>query len=423
MENQKGKKILFVTMEAGGNVPPVLGMATRLAARGHDITVLSEPCLQELIRANGLQFLAFKEYFTKLERVEDSFKDAHTGALSNPALDNVIFGSVETLVMEALEAIETGGIEILVVDMILLCAVIAGEKANIPTVVLCHFPEYLPGKNRPPGGLGLVPGKGILGKWRDRMLGHIFKLVLKKYLGRVNAVRKNMGLYKIESAIDLMHMADLRIIMTSLRFDFPIRPAPSNVLYIGPLLDLPDWIEPWESPWDLSDTRPLVVVSLSTTFQDQHVALQHCIDALGEVDVRGVVTLGPVMSMETFDVPSNVVLLTGASHDQIFQVADLVVTHAGHGTLMRALIHGLPVICLPMGRDQDDNAAKVRYHGAGLSLDPNSSVGAISKCIEQVINDKSYKENAQIIGKAIKEDIQIEKGLEAIEKLVIKYRL
>ena len=43
----------------------------------------------------------------------------------------------------------------------------------------------------------------------------------------------------------------------------------------------------------------------------------------------------------------------------MFPDAAAVVTHAGHGTIMRALAHGIPLLCLPMGRDQDDNAARV----------------------------------------------------------------
>ena len=35
------RSFLFVTLEGGGNVPPVLGLARRLAARGHDVRVLS----------------------------------------------------------------------------------------------------------------------------------------------------------------------------------------------------------------------------------------------------------------------------------------------------------------------------------------------------------------------------------------------
>jgi UDP:flavonoid glycosyltransferase YjiC (YdhE family) len=44
---------LFVTWEGGGNVPPVLGTVRRLAARGHAVRVLTEPCLEQAVRQAG----------------------------------------------------------------------------------------------------------------------------------------------------------------------------------------------------------------------------------------------------------------------------------------------------------------------------------------------------------------------------------
>ena len=57
--------------------------------------------------------------------------------------------------------------------------------------------------------------------------------------------------------------------------------------------------------------------------------------------------------------------------------AALVVTHCGHGTVMRALSHGRPMLCLPMGRDQNDNAARVVARGAGLRLGADAAPPAI----------------------------------------------
>ena len=53
------KRYLFVTWEGGGNVPPVLGTARQLVQRGHDVRVLTEPCLQEAVEAIGARFEAF----------------------------------------------------------------------------------------------------------------------------------------------------------------------------------------------------------------------------------------------------------------------------------------------------------------------------------------------------------------------------
>ena len=45
-----------------------------------------------------------------------------------------------------------------------------------------------------------------------------------------------------------------------------------------------------------------------------------------------------------------------------------VVTHAGHGTVLKTLAAGVPMVCMPMGRDQKDNTVRVLRLGA-LSLE------------------------------------------------------
>src|SRR5690606_2512678 len=59
------RSFLFVTWEGGGNVPPVLGVARRLAAGGHDVTVLTEPCLQDAVEAIGARFVPFTRHFVR----------------------------------------------------------------------------------------------------------------------------------------------------------------------------------------------------------------------------------------------------------------------------------------------------------------------------------------------------------------------
>ena len=78
-------------------------------------------------------------------------------------------------------------------------------------------------------------------------------------------------------------------------FDFPARALPPNVRYVGPQLDDPAWAQPWTSPWPDDHPDPLMVVGLSSTFQDQGALLQKVIDALGGMRVRGLMTLGPAL--------------------------------------------------------------------------------------------------------------------------------
>jgi MGT family glycosyltransferase len=411
------KKFLIVTIEGGGNIPPVLHTIRSLQEKGHSVYLLSEPWFRELAESNGVIFIPFREYFTKTERKKDILEDWKD---KNNSF-KIMFGAARIVVNETMESIRNYQIDVVIADMLTPGALIAAEIMNIPKAMLFHMPEYLPGPNRPPGGLGLLPHDGVFGRLRDKLLERIFHLIFDKYLPVINAIRKEHNLFKFKHLAELFHSADLRIIQTSKSFDFPIVPAPKNVWYSGPILDDPDWAGEHPIQWSKEDKRPLVVIAFSSTFQNQKQVIQNCIHALSNLEVRGLVTLGPAMELEKFNNPTgNVQIIANASHARIFPDASCVITHAGHGTVMRALVNGVPLICLPMGRDQGDNAAKVVYHDAGIKLSKEASPTKIRKAVSTIINSPTYKLKAINIGAKIKSDAQAESVATALESLLSK---
>jgi UDP:flavonoid glycosyltransferase YjiC (YdhE family) len=92
-----------------------------------------------------------------------------------------------------------------------------------------------------------------------------------------------------------------------------------------------------------------------------------------------------------------------------------VVTHAGHGTVMRALAHGLPVLCLPMGRDQDDNAARIVASGAGLRLKPSASAPRIAEAVRRLLAEPGFSANAGRLGRIIEADVAADRAIEELE--------
>lgn len=411
---------LFVTIDGGGNLPQVMGLAKRLKKQGHSITVLTEPCMEELMHSLGFSFIAFREHFTRRDRKEDIMKDYNATPFANPIFENVVFGPAQVVVDKTLDALRESNADVLVADILLPPALMAAEHLRIPRTIAFHMPEYFPGPNRPPGNMGLLPGNGPIIKIRDRISSGLFNYVFNKYKGKLNEIRASLKLEPLENVSDLIHSANLRLIQTLPEFDFPIEPAPGNVRYTGPILDSPDWAGSWESPWPGNDQRPIVVVAFSSTFQDQKQAIQNSIDAMRDLNVRGLVTLGMAMQNEKFDVPENVVVVDRAPHDQVFKEAELVITHAGHGTIMRALKHGLPLICLPMGRDQNDNAAKVVFHGLGIKLSKKTGPVKIGKAIKQILSNDFYRENTRKFQQLLEENKYEEVGLKAIESLRMK---
>lgn len=51
----KSLNILFITLDGGGNLPPVFGLANLLADRGHKVRVLSEPIERKIYLMTGMQ--------------------------------------------------------------------------------------------------------------------------------------------------------------------------------------------------------------------------------------------------------------------------------------------------------------------------------------------------------------------------------
>lgn len=415
------RSYLFVTFEGGGNIPPVLGVARRLAARGHDVRVLTEPCLRAAVREAGARFVPFTRHFTREDRAQDLIGDAAArtpiGAL-RASLERLVFGPAPVVAEETRRAMEAERPDVLVADALMPGALVAAEAAGVPRVVLFHMPEYLPGPGRPAAGPGFLPRTDLVGRLRDGVMTRIFLRQVQAYLPAFNQARRAAGLAPLSTAGELVgqfHAADLRLIQTSRAFDFPIAPPPANVRYVGPVLDDPDWAGDWRSPWPGGDPRPLVVASLSSTYQDQGGALRRIIAALGTLPVRGLVTLGPAMAGERFEVPANVVAVPSAPHARVFPHAAAIVTHAGHGTVMRALAHGVPLLCLPMGRDQDDNAARVVHRGAGLRLRPSAAAPRIAAALRRLLDEPGFRAQAERLGRTIRDDAAADRAVAELE--------
>ena len=109
----------------------------------------------------------------------------------------------------------------------------------------------------------------------------------------------------------------------------------------------------------------MVLVAMSSIFQNQAGTLHRIAAALGQLPVRAVLTTGRAVDPGQIPAPDNVRVVVAAPHRAILAEAAAVVTHAGHGTVLKSLASGVPLVCVPMGRDQKDNTVRVLRLGAG----------------------------------------------------------
>lgn len=91
----------------------------------------------------------------------------------------------------------------------------------------------------------------------------------------------------------------------------------------------------------------------------------------------------PAVDATRYRPPPNVALERFAPHAAVLPQAALVVAHAGHGTVMAALSAGVPLVAVPMGRDQPDVARRAERHGTGVSVPADASTAALRAAIDR----------------------------------------
>ena len=415
-------EFLVTTFEGGGNVPPVLGMIRRLVARGHRVRLLSDAVLREEAEAAGASFRAWTTAPSRPDRRPES-DPLEDWAASEPGggllrlLDRMTIGPAAAHAADTLAELRRAPADALVCSDLMFGPIIGAEAAGVPFATFASNIAVVPIEGIPPRGPGLAPPATEAERELAAGVAAWFRTMLDERLPVLNAARATVGLAPLAETIEQPRRAAMTLLATSPAFDFPATSLPPGLRYVGPLLDAPDWAAAWESPWDAQDARPLVLVALSTTFQDQVGTIQRLLDAMGSLAVRAVVTLGPALDGVALRVPGNAHVVASASHDALMREAALVVTHCGHGTVMRALAHRRPMLCLPMGRDQNDNAARVAARGAGIRLAPDADVPALRDAIAALLTDPRYAA-AAALGTAIAATTREEALVEALEELV-----
>jgi MGT family glycosyltransferase len=137
-------------------------------------------------------------------------------------------------------------------------------------------------------------------------------------------------------------------------------------------------------------------VSLGTTpgLGDDQV-IGRVLEAVTDLPVNAMVNLGGHLDAATLVPPPNAVIQGYVRHAAVMPHAQLVVTHAGLGTVVAALSFGVPLVCIPLGRDQPHNAERVDALGVGVVVPPDASAAQLRAAVERVLADQSYAEAAR----------------------------
>jgi UDP:flavonoid glycosyltransferase YjiC (YdhE family) len=311
---------LFALWAGGGNVNPFLGLAAELRAHGYRVTALTTPSIRERLTGAGIEVVGTASRY---------------------------LASAE----ELLAAVDACDPDVIVVDYMLTRALNGAEASGIPTVALVHtlYTALLrDGAPHPMGMAGPVE--------------------------TVNDERAAFDLPPVSGFGDLLGACELVMVAAPRELDAE-GPVPDNVEYVGALFEAAGSHQTWVPP--LGD-GPLVVVTAGTAGNPELEIglLDRVIRALDGMDARGYVTVAEYLDRSLLPNPDNVVVSDYVRHSAVLPHADLLVSHAGLGSITAALAHGVPMVCAPLDREQPENATAVERIRAGEAIQPDASVEA-----------------------------------------------
>jgi len=385
-------KLLFVAQPAMGHMNSLFTIAGKMKAKGHEIH-FSCPAVkkaEDAIKANEFDYikvrpalssigLFFLPLFSGYAETYFAMKQFFSG------LDH--YSSVYKQILEELRP------DAVIADFSYIGPCLAAELLQIPYVVIYHAGLCFSGPGIPPFGSGLE----IDGDWGQQGEKYITKNArLEKAIDKkISKTRKKLGLPEgMQTYATSPASPWLTLVTTSDAIEAPRHEMSPTTFFIGPCFAGRKNIQQPNFPFsDISTEKPVIYVSLGTVFNKKPKVFKKLIDAFSHGKYQLIVSAGEAFEkLKAMNLQSHVLLFQQVPQVDLLPKVDAVISHGGNNTVNETLAAGKPLIVMPVGGEQGDNASKIVYLGCGLRADMKNFTSAeINDKMEQLLTGDQFK--------------------------------
>lgn len=409
-------KILFLNQPTVGHLNTLLSIATQMKEDGHSVHFLipgargiktniqildTAFAIPDRIKHNGLSY----------NLIPPALSTIWAGALIpfKSGYDEIIHalsifsGGVEHYTRHILKFIESYRPDILVTDFAFPATSLAAEIAHIPYVVIYHSGLPFRGEGIPPFGSGLPIGADYNNGANEHTRRET--QILNTLDRRINAARRTLDLPL--SAHDVLrrpYSPWLNLVASASIMEAPRNNLTENTLFIGPCFGKRAEVEK-EFPFDkLRADKFKVYVSLGTIFNNKPEIFRKIMRALDTSEYQVIISAGGAYQTLQQDVlPQNAQIFRSVPQVSLLPKIDLFISHGGNNSTNESLASGKPIIVMPVGGEQADNASRVVYLGVGKRVDITSfSEKQLLTTVEEIRMIPTFQESALTIMKGLK---------------------
>ena len=394
----------ILSLPLTGHLNPILSLAYELEQRGHHITVFSILDVEDKVKQFGdfnFHPIGQQKYPLGTQKKITKSQGKLTGLAGAKNIFKLCQAIAELHFDEAIAAIKTSNIDILIIDQSLLEGETLASLLKLPFVTVCGCILLYPDSKLPSVFTASEYKQSWFARWRNRIISSYFTLAAIPVIKTIKKLREKHNLESYSNPNSIW--SQLAVICQQTHdFDFP-RTLPSQYCYVGPLASQNARPE-INFPWEKLNQKPLIYASLGTLQNGIIPLYQTIADACSRLDVQLVLSLGGHFpSQELENLPGSPIVVEYAPQLKLLERASLCITHAGLNTSMECLMNAVPMVAIPITNDQPGVAARIKWTGTGEFITLKKlNAQRLKALIERVLNTPSYQENALRLQKSIK---------------------
>lgn len=434
-------KYLIACYPIAGHLHPNIALAEALIKRGHDVSFYTGCKAGETLSSIGLQHFRYHPHMDETINsilLPTAKKKSVTGDISttrlplfrhrkiNEQLKQWFVDTIPHQIQDLTSIVNNWTPDVIVSDIALFGPILFfAEIVSIPTAVFCVLPACsIPGPDSPTWGRGLPAPRTFFTRLRSLLEKWVKHVFLSKFRNELNKMRLRYRLPPISvQAMEYVGRLPLYMVVGTPEFDYDRKDLPKSVNYVGPCL----WHRPnreqaprWFSR--LSRERPIVYVTEGTIHVKKPFLLETAAAALSGENLQVIMTTGKHREPDDIKVDAcsnNIRIEQYVSHGDLFPFVDIVVTTGGTGTILSALLLGIPLIVVPTGWDLPENAQRVVEAGVGVRIEPkNCTIKRLRSAIFEILYNPRYHQNAKRIGSILSRMDGPERAADLLERLL-----
>lgn len=404
-----GKRIVLATFGSLGDLNPFVALAKELQSRGHVPVLATSEFHRAWIERQGIEFFPVRPDLMDIEARPEFFRDLMDRKKGSEVVIRQIFmPSLRASYDDLFKAVE--GADLLVSHAVAFAGPIVAEVTGIPWVSAVLSPISMLSKHDPsipPQAPWLRHFRGLGPRFHSPILS-LARRMLRKWTEPVQQVRKDLGLRPgADPLFEGGNSPTCMLVLFSKVLGEPQPDWPAQAIQTGFACfdDVQATGMSAELRQFLSAGPPPIVFTLgSSAVMDAGTFYETSRAVAQQLGRRAIFLIGvDPRNQPREPLPDSMLALEYAPYSELFPRASAIVHQGGVGTTAQALRSGRPMLVVPWGHDQVDNAYRVCRLGVARTLARDHyTVRRAATALRHLLDEPTHMTRASEVGRIVR---------------------